>query len=141
MKLDSAKAMAKELKARLTEKSVQQETNDGKVLLQLRELEEAKDVAQRLLIEAQSTLALMTTKSDDKDTVIKKVKAVKKVSTDKSSSLKGAGDLITSYREMTASKLKKMTNKELEDMLVAIGVTTKNQTKAQLIEILQSKIQ
>lgn len=133
--------MAKELIARLTEKSVQQETNDGKLLLQLRELEEAKDVAQRLLLEAQTTLALMIAKSDNKDTIIKKVKAVKKNSTNRTSSLNGAGDLITSYREMTASKLKKMTNKELEEMLVAIGVTPKNQTKAQLIEILQSKIQ
>jgi len=133
--------MAKELKARLTERSVQQETKDGKVLLQLRELEEAKEVAQRLLLEAQSTLASMTAKSDSKDTAVKEVKAVKK--TPNNQPVVGKEALVTTYQGMTMSKLKKTTKKELENVLVALGVNTDLSplTKAQLNDLLQSKIQ
>jgi hypothetical protein len=63
-KLDSAKAMAKELNARLTEKGIQAENREGKILLQVKELEEATETANRMLIDAQLTLASHIAKSE-----------------------------------------------------------------------------
>ena len=152
-KLDSAKSVAKELNARLTEKTVQLESKEGMLMERVKELETTNSVTQKTLQETQDMLQSMAAAAatstrpevvaaGDRDSALMKrvLKAkatalqIENVSippstAPSSSSFSSASDAAaaksskTSMLSLSPAQIKKKTKKELEDMLAALNVS------------------
>ena len=147
-KLDSAKSVAKELNARLTEKTVQLESKEGMLMERVKELESTNAATQKTLQETQDMLQTMaaanaaakSTKTaaivGERDSALMKrvLKAkatalqTENVSEPPSTISSSASDAATtssksSMLSLTPTQIKKKTKKELEDMLAALNIS------------------
>ena len=168
-KLDSAKLVAKELNARLTDKTVQLESKEGMLMERIKELESTNSVTQKTLQETQDMLQTMAAvtptrpavaAAGDRDSALMKrvLKAkatalqsenVSSIPSTASSSAAAAKPSKSSMLSLSPAQIKKKTKKELEDMLAALDVShdpisgkkVKDLAKPGLIALFEAQLQ
>ena len=143
-KLDSAKDIAKQLESKLTARNVEQESKEGKLMQQVKDLDEANASTQKMLRETQQRLDILAASAVDvpdaqmktvpENTLMKRVlKGVEKAQAKPSVAVPSSipdtppttPDVATTppLKALTPSQIKKKTKKELEAILTSLGVT------------------
>ena len=143
-KLDSAKDIAKQLESKLTARNVEQESKEGRLMQQVKELEEAGASTQKMLIETQQRLDTVAASATDvadvqlkavpENALMKRVrkgveKAMAKTSAPAPSRESDDAPTTTEatapppLKALTSSQMKKKTKKDLEAILSSLGVT------------------